>query len=66
MRPLGSKRRNQSFFCSLVMILLKNRKGREIGGLGSAYWAILGDGRRCLGLEAMGRTYMREYVHSVP
>ncbi len=24
MRPLGSKRRNQSFFCSLVMILLKH------------------------------------------
>ena len=23
MRPLGSKRRNQSFFCSLVMMLLK-------------------------------------------
>lgn len=36
MRPLGSRRRNQSFFCSLVMMLLEFVRGLkiQIGGRG--------------------------------
>jgi len=64
MRPLGSRRRNQSFFCSLVMMLLGIYQWVEDtemrGGRG-------GEGRGVRGVRGgEGGMYMKVVVHSVP